>query len=126
MYTCLHTLSNTDNQSSGQLSFSVEEEMCFSIGYEEGYDLYDEKYEAWLKIHHPEDVSKSSNESTPATPTSMTPLARSISYVPSPSMSSHMTYDQSPSVTSKLPTTPAVTMPKAPGTTTHKAPRNPL
>ena len=34
--------------------FTVEEEVRFAICFEEGYDLFDPKYMAWLHIHHPE------------------------------------------------------------------------
>ena len=37
----------------GQL-FTSEEQECFQHCYEEGYDLHDERYDLWLKIHHPE------------------------------------------------------------------------
>ena len=133
----------------GHLTFSIEEELRFSTRYEEGYDLYDEKYEAWLKLHHPEASNKISKDGIPADP--VTPLTRSASFMPSPSTSSHVSSDQpstsatdtpkssstsatpkapskSATTTSKAPSTSATTTPKAPpstsATTTPKASRN--
>ena len=56
-----HTHENTsDGDEDGKgidcCIFSVEE-LRSSIRFEDGYDLYDPKYEAWLKINHPNAVS---------------------------------------------------------------------
>ena len=53
------------DDSAGSLTFSVEEEMQYSVRFEEGYNLYDERYESWLKINHPDAVSKTSTASSP-------------------------------------------------------------
>ena len=37
----------------GQL-FTSEEQECFQRRYEERYDLHDNRYDLWLKAHHPE------------------------------------------------------------------------
>ena len=55
---CIHTgeatiILDKENTKSCSLTFTVEEVMRYSVGFEEGYDLYDERYESWLKINHP-------------------------------------------------------------------------
>ena len=59
----------------------MEEELRFSNRFEEGYDLYDPKYEAWLKINHPDAVNKCSTNvfvpitlSTPVLPHASSPV----------------------------------------------------
>ena len=39
--------------------------MRYSVRFEEGYDLYDERYESWLKTNHPDVVSKTCTASSP-------------------------------------------------------------
>ena len=51
------------DNSAGSLTFSVEE-MQYSVIFEEGYNLYDERYESWLKINHSDAVSKPSTASS--------------------------------------------------------------
>ena len=53
------------DNTAGSLTFSVEEEIRYSVRFEEGYDLYDERYESRLKINHPDVVSKTSTASSP-------------------------------------------------------------
>ena len=53
------------DNTAGSLTFSVEEEIRYSVRFEESYDLYDEKYESWLKINHPDAVSKTNTASSP-------------------------------------------------------------
>ena len=50
-----HEPSGTEQSGEDQM-FSIEEELRFAIQFDEGYDP---KYEAWLKIHHPESANKS-------------------------------------------------------------------
>ena len=38
--------------------------MLFEKQFQEGYDTQDEDYLSWLKMHHPESVKTSSNESS--------------------------------------------------------------
>ena len=45
--------------------FSVEEELLFAVRYEEGYDLFDPRYEAWLKVNHSETKTQSSASIVP-------------------------------------------------------------
>ena len=45
-HTHTHFLDRNQVMTSGDLTFSIEEELRFATQYEEGYDLYDEKYEA--------------------------------------------------------------------------------
>ena len=46
-------MSSPNYQSNSQLIFSAAEEILYTRRFEEGYDLPDPKYEAWLSIHHP-------------------------------------------------------------------------
>ena len=48
-----------DHQEEGEFEFTPEEESKFETRYEEGYDLYDPRYSAWLKHHHPESAPTS-------------------------------------------------------------------
>ena len=50
--------SGTEQSGEDQV-FSIEEELRFAIQFDEGYDLFDPKYEARLKIHHPKSANKS-------------------------------------------------------------------
>ena len=56
---------NPDKNNTCSLTFSIEEEMQYSVRFEEGYDLYDERYESWLKINHPDVVSKTCTATSP-------------------------------------------------------------
>lgn len=47
---------NSRDVSDGDPIFSVEEELQYAHRFEEGYDLFDSRYEAWLKVNHPEIV----------------------------------------------------------------------
>ena len=106
---------------------SVEEEVRFIRRYEEGYDLYDEKYEAWLKHHHPEALQTYCKSGNPVAP--LTSQHRSDTQISSPSTSSksdmptpitpaakHQTSRSTTSNTS-LATTPK--MPKSTSTVTR-------
>ena len=78
--------------------------------------MYDEKYEAWLKLHHPEAVNVKSKNCThidPVTPRTLWP--RSATHLPSPSISTHVSPDQ-PSTSGTSTTTP-----KAPSSKSQKA-----
>ena len=64
----------------------MEEELRFSNRFEEGYDLYDPKYEAWLKINHPDAVNKCSTNvflpimsSIPVLPHASSPVSAAVS-----------------------------------------------
>ena len=46
--------------------FTIEEELRFAIRFDEGYDLFDPKYEVWLRIHHPESANKAQIIQSPA------------------------------------------------------------
>lgn len=45
--------------------FTIEEEIRFGIQFEEEYDLTDPKYEAWLRIRHPESAGKAEMSNFP-------------------------------------------------------------
>ena len=44
--------------------FTVEEELQYANRYEEGYDLFDAHYQAWLQVNHPEDANLASGLSS--------------------------------------------------------------
>ena len=53
--------SDTDNGGSFGVvgpQFSIEEELRCANHVEEGYDLFDTRYEEWLKCNHPEGPGK--------------------------------------------------------------------
>ena len=52
-----HHIDSTTNNSD-VLSFTAEEELLFDTRYAEGYNLYDPRYIAWLKVVHPEESCK--------------------------------------------------------------------
>ena len=60
---------------------SVEEELRFAIRFEEGYDLFDPRYEAWLKSNHPEAEAIDKSTTAPSAPN--TPLKLQVSDPPS-------------------------------------------
>ena len=47
------TESNKDTKANDQDQF---DEGLYKRRYEEGYDIYDESYVRWLKLHHPDDI----------------------------------------------------------------------
>ena len=49
-------IDNSRDITDGDPIFSIEEELRFARRFEEGYDLFDSRYEAWLKVNHPETV----------------------------------------------------------------------
>ena len=49
-------IGNSRDVSDGDPIFSVEEELRYAHRFEEGYDLFDSRYEAWLEVNHPEIV----------------------------------------------------------------------
>jgi len=52
-------------------TFTVEQELKYARRYEEGYDLPDEHYEAWLKINHPQSPKAGSTQQVPLLSVSM-------------------------------------------------------
>ena len=92
--------------------FSLEEELRYARRLEEGFDLFDPKYNAWLKRHHGEQSHpRPSAVISPSQPAVVTPLSPS----------------SQPSVrTSPSSQTSAVTPPSQPGVvTTTITPRRP-
>ena len=62
--------SSSDSPVAGNELFTPEEEVLYKRRYDEGYDLADPGYMAWLKINHPELYSAYRNCSTSAVSTS--------------------------------------------------------
>jgi len=52
-------LDEDNSEGEGAFYFTLEKEVRFERRYEESYDLYDPRYSAWLKYHHPESVPTS-------------------------------------------------------------------
>ena len=58
----LNDSSNVDDSTTSEVvTFSAEEEKLYSRRFENGYDLYDPRYNQWLGIHHPIAASVRSN-----------------------------------------------------------------
>ena len=129
---CTHTHTHTHTHfldrdrsqvtTSSDLSFSIEEELRFAARYEEEYDLHDEKYEAWLKLHHPETLNTSPKDSTHTDPvTPLTSRPKSTAHTPSYSTHTCMSTGSDQPSMSTLTTTPSATTPKPRSTVTPKA-----
>ena len=58
-------------------SFTVDQEQKYTRRYEEGYDLPDAEYDAWLRAHHPDHLRVATQPDTGGenTPTSVTTSA---------------------------------------------------
>ena len=70
-------LGDSNPAGDGDLMFSIEEGLQYANRFEEGYDLFDPKYEAWVKVNHPEAAGKSStNIFSPSAP--VTPLKSQV------------------------------------------------
>ena len=54
-------------------TFTVEQECKYARRYEEGYDLPDKHYEAWLKINHPQSPKVDSTQQMPSVSGNMSP-----------------------------------------------------
>ena len=54
-------------------TFTVEQECKYARRYEEGYDLPDKHYEAWLKINHPQSPKVDSTQQVPSVSGNMSP-----------------------------------------------------
>ena len=76
--TDLHTHTHTCG---GDPVLSVEEELRFAIRFEEGYDLFDPRNEAWLKSKHLEAEAIDKSTTAPLAPN--TPLKLQVSDPPS-------------------------------------------
>ena len=99
---------------------SVEEEVRFTRRYEEGYDLYDEKYEAWLKHHHPEALHKYCKSGSPVTP--LTSQHRSDTQIISSSSTSSESDIPTPKTPAAKPQTSRFTTPNTSLATTPQCP----
>ena len=56
----------TSNECLDTTTFTVEQECNYARRYEEGYDLPDKYYEAWLKINHPGSPKVGSTQQMPS------------------------------------------------------------
>ena len=74
----------SSNVNETNVTFSIEEELRYAIRFEEGYDIPDERYEAWLRINHPPAIGHNPGVSTLQTTPSSTPVSP-----PCPSSSQH-------------------------------------
>ena len=81
----------------------MEEELRFSNRFEEGYDLFDPKYEAWLKINHPDAVNMFSTNvfvpytsSTPVLPNASSPVSATVLNLSLPITCTHQALHQHP------------------------------
>ena len=103
------------NKSDKDPIFIVEEEMRFECRFEEGYDLFDPKYEAWLRIHHPESANKATLKVIQS-PALVDPSTSQKSSDSTPSTSGHY-MDSSPSTSQKsADSTPSVSKKSGPNT----------
>lgn len=79
---------NSRDVSDGDPIFSVEEELRYAHRFEEGYDLFDSRYEAWLKVNHPEIVRDNVRDIlAPSTPVATLHVVPRLCDSSSPSMS---------------------------------------
>ena len=79
---------NSRDVSDGDPIFSVEEELQYAHRFEEGYDLFDSRYEAWLKVNHPEIVRDNVRDIlAPSTPVATLHVVPCLCDSSSPSMS---------------------------------------
>ena len=100
------------------MEFSIEEELLFSRRWEEGYDLNDPRYDAWLNARHPSCVSPAhqSSSTAPCQPTSISsPLPDQPSSI-SPA-------DQ---LSSTVPRQPSYTSPHQPSSISPGSPHQPF
>lgn len=95
---------NPPKENTSSLTFSLQEEVQYSVRFEEGYDVYDERYESWLKINHPGAVSKTCTTSSPQiSEAQKTPLSSTSPSVSSESsVSGQSSRTESPSQSSPL------------------------
>lgn len=113
---------NKENTSS--LTFTIEEEIRYSVRFEEGYDLFDERYQSWLKVNHPDAVTNTASTVLEPlrAPKSSTPIVS-----PSPSVtdtsSNTSLVSQSSSVSeSKQTSTRVKSTVSGPSSSTHPLP----
>jgi len=45
-------------------TFAVEQEQKYALRYEEGFDLPDPQYDAWLRVHHPDHLRVTTQQDT--------------------------------------------------------------
>ena len=65
------SLALMSNECLDTTNFTVEQELKYACRYEEGYDLPDKHYEAWLKINHPQSPKAGSTQQVPSLSVSM-------------------------------------------------------
>ena len=129
---CDDTLGNTqpsdlallNNERLDTTTFTVEQELKYACRYEEGYDLPDKHYEAWLKINHPQSPKAGSTQQVPSLSASMslspknqnglqadsTENAASLSKCPSPAS---VISNKNPAVVQRSPLSELLNIPVA-------------
>ena len=78
-------IQNCSGSKQNDANFTNEEELKYARRFEEGYDLFDARYEAWLHVNHPEATKKAafSNLGSPLSSSSPQPVRGSSNYTQS-------------------------------------------
>ena len=69
-------------------TFTIEQELKYAARFEEGYNLLDADYEAWLKINHPESTRPNNTNQTMNVPLPFVDTSSPLSHSPSMASSS--------------------------------------
>ena len=75
-------IQNCSGSKQNDANFTNEEELKYARRFEEGYDLFDARYEAWLHVNHPE-ATKKAAFSSPLSSSSPQPVRGSSNYTQS-------------------------------------------
>ena len=79
-------IQNCSSSKQNDANFTNEEELKYARRFEEGYDLFDARYEAWLHVNHPEATKKASafsNLGSPLSSSSPQPVRGFFNYTQS-------------------------------------------
>ena len=117
-----------DNSADSVIDFSLEEELLFAHRLDEGYDVFEPRYDAWLKIngHHPVPLtppplpSQSSSIVSPASHHNTTPIQSSSAMVHFYQSSASYSPSRAPEITQSEPgvvDSPTVTPEQTPSNT---------
>ena len=80
------SIQNCSGSKRSDTNFTNEEELKYARRFEEGYDLFDARYEAWLQVNHPEAANKASafsNLGSPLSSSSPQPVRGSSNFTQS-------------------------------------------